>query len=96
MKITKSSPVARNSQHLSNISLTLDSLPGVAIAVENPREVGADRIVNAVAAYDLALEFAQKRIRKLVPEFVARLECPDTCGELKYDSKVGLVAAQNK
>jgi len=41
---------------------------------------------NAVAAYDLAVEFAEKRIRRIVARFVAGLECPDTCGELAYDS----------
>ena len=42
--------------------------------------------IGALAAYDLAVEFAEKRIRRIVSRFVGGLRCPDDCPELEYDS----------
>jgi len=40
----------------------------------------------AVGAYDLAVEFAERRIRRIVSRFVGGLRCPGECPELEYES----------
>ena len=42
---------------------------------------------NGVAAYDMAVEFATRRIKRIVSDFVAGLRCPENCPELEYDAK---------
>ena len=49
---------------------------GISLRYDNPREVGADRIVNAVAAFD---KYSKKGMPMIIVDSVPRLHFAPCC-----------------